>query len=357
MSENLRKKMEKDLNMYIAKPKKRSALKKIAIATLPLALTGMLLFSPIKTTLNTTQAFQNVKQKITSVYKNFFIKEYKCPEEERFIGKLKIDPLRVQCNYHEIDGKIEKNIADITTIPELKIMLESILSEATKYDDYFEEAARLTGLDKNLIKSYIIVESGYTNFSPRAESHKGAIGPAQMLEQAARGGGLKIIKDKNGEILYDERRDIEKAIIGSAKFIKPYVEQNDIILGLASYNAGPNAVQGRIQRKKTDVFTKLFPKWETEYYTINVLSRVYVLKNIEIYPLNINKKSLHSEIRKNAKIHTLKKGETIHSLLMKYDTSRYLIEKSNPSIIDFEKIPAGIDVYVPEIKHKEYRTK
>jgi hypothetical protein len=322
--------------------KKRSIVKKIAIAALPLAFAGMLLTSP---------------SKITLLYKNFFVKNYKQLEETRFTGRFKIDPLKVLCSYHEIDEKIEKNIVDLTTIPGLKITLESILSEATKYDNYFEEAARLTGLDKNLIKSYIIVESGYTNFSPKAESHKGAIGPAQMLEQAARGGGLKIIKNKNGEILYDERRDIEKAITGSAKFIKLFVEQNDIILGLASYNAGPNAVQGRIQRKKTNVLAKLFSKWETEYYTINVLSRMYILKNPEGYSLNIENRPSHSEMRKNAKIHTMKKGETINTLLMKYDTSKYLIEKSNPAIVDLNKIPTGINVYVPEIKPKEYRTK
>lgn len=322
--------------------KKRSILKKIAIAALPLAFAGMILTS---------------HSKIKPLYNHLFVKEYKCPEEERHIEKFKIDHLRVQCNYHEIGKKIDSNITDLTTVPALKVTLESILSEATRYDDYFEKAALITGLDKNLIKSYIMVESGYTNFSPNAKSHKKAIGPAQMLEQAARGGGLKIIKDKTGKILYDERRDIEKAIIGSAKFIEPYVKQYDPILGLASYNAGPNAVERRIQKKKTNVVTKLFPKWETEYYIINVISRIHILKSPENYQLKIEKKPLHSEMRKNAKIHTMKKGETVNTLLMKYDTSKYLIEKSNPAIININRIPTGIDVYVPEIKPKEYRTK
>ncbi len=167
----------------------------------------------------------------------------------------------------------------------------------------------------------------------------------------------ELIRNKNGEILYDERRDIEKAIIGSAIFIEPYVKQYDTILGLASYNAGPKAVESRIEKKKTNVFAKLFQRWETEYYTINVLSRMHILRNPEDYQLKIEKKPLHSEMRKNSKIHTMKKGETINTLLMKYETSKYLIEKSNPAIIDINKIPAGIDVYVPEIKPKEYRTK
>jgi len=116
-------------------------------------------------------------------------------------------------------------------------------------------------------------------------------------------------------------------------------------------------VQERIEKKKTDVFAKLFHQWETEYYAINVLSRMHILKNPENYPLKIEKKPLHSELRKNAKMHTMKKGETIYTLLKKYETSKYLIERSNPAIIDINKIPAGIDVYVPEVKPKEYRTR
>lgn len=254
--------------------------------------------------------------------------------------------------YHGVDKEIDRNVRSLTKKAVNKVTMEEILTEATKYEDYFKKASELTGLDKHLIKAYIMAESGHKWFAINSRSTTGAVGPAQMFPAAARESGLKIIKTKRGEILYDERRDPEKAIIGSAKYLKKNIFNGDIILGLARYNAGPGIVKYRIREKKTKVFTKLFRRGETREYIVRVLSRMKIAKDPEKYGLKVGKKPLYSDIRKDAEMHTIKEGETLYRLAKKYNTTLDLIKKSNPALINLHRVPVGIDVYMPVVKNK-----
>lgn len=252
--------------------------------------------------------------------------------------------------YHQIDKETDKRIRRFVTIPQHKSDLERMITESTKYEDCFKEASKITGLDKNLIKAYVMVESGYTNFSPNARSVKGAVGPAQMMEESASLNGLKIIKSEDGAILYDERKD-PKSIIASAKFLKDLIDlhKGDLVLGLASYNYGPANVDSLIRQKKTRAFKKLFRNVEeTRLFVPKVLSRMYILNNIEEYDLSVGKKSLYSGVRKISKKYVTQKNETIDSLIKKYHTDKVAVKHLNPALTS-NKIPKGVEIYVEDL--------
>ncbi|MDP2908711.1 MAG: transglycosylase SLT domain-containing protein, partial [Nanoarchaeota archaeon] len=148
----------------------------------------------------------------------------------------------------------------------------------------------------------------------------------------------------------DERRD-PKSIIASAKFLKDLIElyKGDLVLGLASYNYGAANVNKLIRQKKTRVFKKLFRNVEeTRLFVPKVLSRMYILNNIEEYDLSVGKKSLYSGVRKISKKYVTQKNETIDSLIKKYPTDKVAVKHLNPALTS-NKIPKGVEIYVEDL--------
>lgn len=275
---------------------------------------------------------------------------------EKFKEEHKVTPSKQEikelCNYHRITEKIENNIKLITKKFELKDTLEKILTEATKYEEYFQEASKETGLDKNFIKAYMTAESGCTYFSPNAKSNKGAIGVAQMkLTAAKESGSIRVIRSKSGEILYDERRDPRKAIIGSAKYLKKYVDfYEDPIIAVASYNLGPGNLDSLLKEKRTDIFTILFKNIpETREYTARVITRTKILQEPEKYGLSIGHKQSYEKERRAADEYVTQKDESIYKIFPKPSKQELnKIKYLNPAILNLEQIPEGIIVYLPE---------
>ncbi len=98
-----------------------------------------------------------------------------------------------------------------------------------------EEASRLHGVSRPLLRAVIKVES---DFNPRAVSKKGAVGLMQIMPF-----NFKLLS-------IDDPYDPWQNIMGGAKYLKFMLNRfdNDLSLSLAAYNAGPNAVEkyGRI---------------------------------------------------------------------------------------------------------------
>lgn len=324
--------------------KKRSVIKKIALVTLPFLFSGMLLGGYVG---------KQIAQK----------PQIQVEQVEPARGKQEnpeLKALETLCEYHQITKKIVDRVKRTTETPHIKTILENMLAEATKYEEYFKEASEITGLDSDLIKAYITVESGHTRLSHHAVSTKGAIGIAQMLLPAAKETGtIKIIYTKQGEILYDERRDPRKAIIGSAKYLKKYIDfYKDLILGLASYNIGTGTMDKLLNKKNTDIFTILFKNIpETRVYTLEVIARTLILKGLEKYELNIGQKPSYEEQRRASEKYVASKEESIYKILPKptnieIETIKYL----NPAIIDLKCIPKGVTVYLPERNYEAKKT-
>lgn len=99
----------------------------------------------------------------------------------------------------------------------------------TPYHDLIIEAAETYGLDPQLIRSVVQVESA---FNPMAVSPAGAKGLMQLRPRLARELGV--------HNPFDPRQNI----MGGARLLRRLIDiyEGDIRLALASYNAGPGNV-------------------------------------------------------------------------------------------------------------------
>jgi len=97
------------------------------------------------------------------------------------------------------------------------------------YNDHIVEAAELYRLDPNLIRAIIRAESA---FNPFAVSRAGAQGLMQLMPALA--------KELNVLDPFDPRQNI----LGGARYLRRLLDLNDgnVDLAVASYNAGPGAV-------------------------------------------------------------------------------------------------------------------
>jgi soluble lytic murein transglycosylase-like protein len=97
------------------------------------------------------------------------------------------------------------------------------------YNDAIAEAAELYKLDPNLIRAIIRAESA---FNPFAVSRAGAQGLMQLMPAVAE--ELDVLDP------FDPRQNI----FGGARYLRQLLDRNDgnVSLAVASYNAGPGAV-------------------------------------------------------------------------------------------------------------------
>ncbi|QWH11458.1 lytic transglycosylase domain-containing protein [Bacillus mycoides] len=99
-----------------------------------------------------------------------------------------------------------------------------------KYEDIIDRASRTYGIPKTLIQKMIEVES---NFNPKTVSHAGAMGLMQLMPANVKEMGIK------------NPFSPAESIEGGVKELSGYLKKNngDLVLALASYNAGPGNVR------------------------------------------------------------------------------------------------------------------
>ena len=107
-----------------------------------------------------------------------------------------------------------------------------------KYEPTIRAAAQRHGLDPQLVKAVIAVESG---FEPTAVSEKGAIGLMQILPATGERYGVQADRRKTVEAkLLDPVLNLEIGTRYLSDLRKMFVDRLDLVL--AAYNAGENAV-------------------------------------------------------------------------------------------------------------------
>ncbi|KXY44126.1 lytic transglycosylase [Bacillus toyonensis] len=103
-------------------------------------------------------------------------------------------------------------------------------SNEGKYEDIIDRVSRTYGIPKTLIQKMIEVES---NFNPKTVSHAGAMGLMQLMPANVKEMGVK------------NPFSPAESIEGGVKELSGYLKKNngDLVLALASYNAGPGNVR------------------------------------------------------------------------------------------------------------------
>lgn len=125
-----------------------------------------------------------------------------------------------------------------------------ISSSKSQILDMVNSVAQKHGVDEKLVQALIKQESG---FNPKAKSKVGAMGLMQLMPSTAKSLG---VKDP-----FNPRQNVE----GGVKYLKSMLNKynGNIILALAAYNAGPNAV---------DKYSGVPPYKETQNYVKNILA-------------------------------------------------------------------------------------
>ncbi len=143
--------------------------------------------------------------------------------------------------------------------PKTELDADDLVSKISRYGGVIQTAADLYGVEPNLIAAVIIQESGG---NPNAISSKGAKGLMQLMDSTARELGV-------GEV-YNPAQNIFAGTRYLARMLERY--NGDESLALASYNAGPAAV---------DSYKGIPPYDETQKYVAGVLTMKDVLNKTQ----------------------------------------------------------------------------
>lgn len=147
---------------------------------------------------------------------------------------------------------------DLLTKPETKVSAalytaqanSAHLSPRQKISEIISRMSKKHGVDEKLVNALVKQESG---FNPNAKSKVGAMGLMQLMPATAKGLGVT------------NPMDPEQNVEGGVRYLKSMLNKynGNVILALAAYNAGPNAV---------DRYDGVPPYKETQNYVRSILA-------------------------------------------------------------------------------------
>jgi soluble lytic murein transglycosylase-like protein len=105
-----------------------------------------------------------------------------------------------------------------------------VLARAAQYDAIIEAEAKSAGVEPNLVRAVIVVESG---FNSRAVSKRGAVGLMQLMPATATRFGVSN--------RYDPRQNVRGGALYLGFLINRF--RQNVRLALAAFNAGEDAVE------------------------------------------------------------------------------------------------------------------
>ena len=139
---------------------------------------------------------------------------------------------------------------------ESKIDFNSVHRNRKKYAPTIARAAKVHRLPPALLHAVITAESAY---DPEAVSHAGAVGLMQLMPGTAKRYGVR------------NRRDPNANVVGGTRYLRDLLNMfdNNVVLALAAYNAGENAVINHGHRippyKETQTYVRRVLKYYNDY--------------------------------------------------------------------------------------------
>ena len=131
--------------------------------------------------------------------------------------------------------------------------LAARMERASSWDGLIDDAARRHAVDPKLVKSVMLVESG---FNPAAVSKKGARGLMQLMPETAAENGVRDV--------HDPAQNIAGGVRYLSRLLTTY--GGDLVKSLAAYNAGEAAVER---------YNGVPPYDETQLYVRKTLAAYY----------------------------------------------------------------------------------
>jgi len=153
------------------------------------------------------------------------------------------------------------------------------LQRSGRYLPMMREIFAREGLPQDLA-ILAMVESG---FNSNAHSWANAVGHWQFIESTGKMFGLE------NDWWRDERRDVEKATVAAARYLKQLNQRFDgnWYLAVASYNAGPGKISRAVKKYHTDDFWQLcrgdYLHNETKNYVPKLLAALLISKQPSKY--------------------------------------------------------------------------
>lgn len=155
-------------------------------------------------------------------------------------GVAHLSPRQVDARYTLVLGERPPRLAvpgKADAAGRLLVWLE-IAPQVKAVQPWLREASRLHGVDTELLKAIIVVESG---FDPQAQSPQGAIGLMQLLPQT---GDRYATAAERQQPATERLRDPRVNILTGARMLSDLLRRHDRIdHALAAWNAGEGSVR------------------------------------------------------------------------------------------------------------------